>query len=127
LVQHKRQANSHHGQHRLQAACPQTQQLLQQAVERGHPLATTVRLLLQSLDDYGSQAFCQAVLTALASDSPHANAVAQILQCEREKQHRPPPLAIHVDNPKAKIQVKAACLKHYQSLVTTDETTGDDA
>ena len=72
LLQHKRQAKSHSGQHRLQVACPETEPLLQQAIERGHPLATTVRLLLQSLDDYGSQAYCRAVHQALASDSPHA-------------------------------------------------------
>lgn len=126
LVNHKRQAKSHNGQHRLQAACPQTEVLLQQAVERGHPLATTVRLLLQSLDDYGSQAFCQAVVKALASDSSHANAVAQILQCEREKQHLPPPLTISINHPKAKLQVPTATLDRYRSLITEDEDSGED-
>ena len=125
LIQHKRQANTHHGQHRLLAACAQTEQLLQQAVERGHPLATTVRLLLQSLEDYGTQAFRQAVIKALDSDTPHANAVAQLLQCEREKQHRPPPVAISVNHPKAKVQIQTASLDRYQSLITTGTT--DDA
>ena len=125
LVQYKKQAKSHQGQHRLQAACPQTEQLLQQAIERGHPLATTIRLLLQSLADYGSQAYCRAVNQALASDSPHANAVAQILQWEREKQHQPPPVAMTVTNPKAQIQVKTASLDHYKTLVTTDDIEGE--
>jgi hypothetical protein len=126
LLQHKRQAKTHNGQHRLLAACPQTEQLLQQAIERGHPLATTVRLLLQALDDYGSQAFSQAVVKALTSDSPHASAVAQILQCEREKQHRPPPLAINVSHPKAKIQVQTASLDRYNSLITADDDSGEE-
>jgi hypothetical protein len=125
LVQHKRQAKGHSGQHRLQAACAQTEQLLQQAIERGHTLGASVRHLLESLDAYGSQAYCQAVNQALASDSPHANGVAQILQCEREKQQQPPPLRIPVENPKARVQVKAPSLASYKSLTCTDENTGE--
>jgi hypothetical protein len=125
LIQHKRQAKGHSGQHRLQAACAQTEQLLQQAIERGHTLGATVRHLLESLDAYGSQAYCRAVNKALASDSPHANGVAQILQCEREKQLQPPPLSIPVENPKARVQVKAPSLASYKSLTCTDENTGE--
>ena len=126
LLQHKRQAKSHHGQHQLQAACAQTETLLQQAIARGHPLKTTIRLLLQSLNDYGSQAYCQAVHQALASDSPHANAVAQILQCEREKQHQPPPVAVTLSNPKAQVQIKTASLDGYKSLTCQNITDHDD-
>jgi hypothetical protein len=125
LIQHKRQAKGHSGQYRLQAACAQTEQLLQQAIERGHTLGASVRHLLESLDAYGSQAYCQAVNQALASDSPHANGVAQILQCEREKQQQPPPLRIPVENPKARVQVKAPSLASYKSLTCTDENTGE--
>ena len=126
LTRHKRQAKIHSGQHRLLTVCAQSEQLLQRAAERGHPLATTVRLLLQSLDDYGAQAFSQAVIKALESDTPHANAVAQILQCAREKQHQPPPIPIRLRDPKAKVHVQAASLDRYKSLMTTDDTTTDD-
>jgi transposase len=125
LVQYKRQAKGHSAQHRLQAACPQTEPLLQQAIERGHTLATTLRCLLESLDDYGAQAYCRAVNQALASNSPHASAVAQILQCEREKQHQPPPVNIPVENPKARVQLKAPSLASYKSLTRRDKDTGE--
>ena len=85
----------------------------------------TVRRLLESLEDYGNQAFCQAVNLALASDSPHANAVAQILQCEREKQRQPPPLSIPIENPKARVQLKAPSLASYKSLSCSDENSGE--
>lgn len=127
LIQYKKQAKSHHGQHRLQAACSQTEELLQQAIARGHSLATTVRLLIQALDDYGAQAFSQAVGKALESNSPHANAVAQILQCEREKRHQPPPVAISVDNPKAKIHIQTASLDRYKLLTQTKDETSNGA
>lgn len=126
LLQHKRKAKLHSGQHRLLATCPQSEQLLQQAVTRGHPLATTVRLLLQSLDDYGAQAFTQAIITALDSDTPHANAVAQILQCEREQRQQPPPIAININDPKAKVHVQAASLERYKSLITTHDLDGGE-
>jgi transposase len=125
LVQYKRQAKGHSGQHRLQAACPQTEQLLQRSIERGHTLSMTVRRLLESLEDYGNQAFCEAVNQALASDSPHASAVAQILQCEREKQRQPPPLSIPIENPKARVQLKAPSLASYKSLSCSDENSGE--
>jgi hypothetical protein len=50
LRQHKRQAKGHSAQHRLIAVCAQTQTLLNQSVERGHRLATTLRLLLAALN-----------------------------------------------------------------------------
>lgn len=117
LLAHKRQAKSHQGQHRLQAACERTEQLLQQSVERGHPLTTTIRLLLQSLDDYGASAFCNAVKQAINNDSPHAAAVAQILQCEREKQQQPPPVNIPIKNAKADVQTQTPSLDPYNALM----------
>ncbi len=116
LQQHKQQAKSHSGQHRLLATCAATESLLQQAVERGHPLKTTVRRLLEALDDYGAEAFCQAVQQALDSDSPHASAVTQILQCAREQQHQPPPLSLPLD-PRARLPLKAPSLDPYKQLL----------
>lgn len=127
LVQHKKHAKNHHGQHRLLAACPQTEILLQQAIARGHPLAATVRLLLQSLENYGPQAFSLAVNHALDSDTPHANAVAQILQCQREQQLKPPPVPLCIDHPQARVQMPTASLDPYQSLTQTKkEDTHED-
>lgn len=125
LARQKKQARTSQGQHRLNAACEQTERLLQHSVERGHPLATTVRLLLQSLDDYGSQAYARAVTEALSCDTPHANAVAQILQRERESQDQPPPLAVPVNDPRARIQLTPPSLDTYTSLLSTNKTQGD--
>ena len=126
LRQHKRQAKSHSAQHRLIAVCAQTQTLLNQSVERGHRLATTRRLLLAALDDYGAEAFSWAVQQALASDTPHANAVAQILQCARERKQQPPPLNITTANPKARVPLKAPSLAPYKRLIPTRETEAMD-
>jgi hypothetical protein len=101
---------------------------MQQALERGHPLATTVRLLLEALDDYGVEAFCRAVQLALDSGSPHANAVTQILHCEREKQQQPPPLRLSLD-PRARRPLRAPSLDPYKQLMPnpdTQEETDDD-
>jgi len=128
LRQHKQQAKSHSGQHRLFVTCAATESLLQQAVERGHPLTTTVRRLLEALDDYGAEAFCRAVQQALDSDSPHASAVTQILHCEREKQQQPPPLRLSLD-PRARLPLKAPSLDPYKQLMPnpdTQEETDDD-
>ena len=121
VLQHKKQAKTHHGQHRLLAVCPQIETLLQQAIDRGHPLVTTVRCLTRALDDYGPHAFHQAVNHALEHDTPHANAVTQILQCEREKQHQPPPVPIQINHPQAQVNIPIATLDTYQSLTRTQQ------
>ncbi len=120
LRQHKKQARDHSGQHRLLAVCRETESLLQQAVERGHRLTTTVRLLLEALDHYGGEAFSSAVQQALASDSPHANAVTQILQCAREQQQLPPPMKLPID-PGVRVSIKAPSLDPYQQLIPNHE------
>ena len=126
LRQHKQQARNHSVQHRLQAACADTETLLQQAIERGHNLSTTVKLLLQGLNDYGTQAYAQAIQQALASDSPHANGVLQILQYEREQQQQPPPVAINVDHPKAQVYIKPPSLADYQALTNPSNISNQD-
>ncbi len=125
LRQYKQQAKSHSAQHRLLAVCPQAGTLLQQSIVRGHPLKTSIRLLLEALDGYGATAFCLAVQQALDSDSPHANAVIQILQCEREKQHQPPPLRLSLDD-KARLSLKAPSLATYKQLMPARETEADE-
>jgi transposase len=125
LIRHKQQAKSHNGQHRLFVTCPATEMLLQQALERGHRLSTTVRLLLEALDAYGAESFSQAVQQALDSGSPHANGVTQILQCAREKQQRPPPMSLPLD-PKARLSLKAPSLNPYKQLILNNETEAGD-
>jgi len=124
LRQHKQQARNHSGQHRLLVTCAATESLLQQAVERGHSIRTTVKRLLEALDDYGSEAFSQAVQQALDSDSPHASAVIQILQCEREQQQQPPPLSISLD-PRVRQPFRAPSLGPYKQLMPVPEGDND--
>ena len=61
LRRRKRQAKGHSGQYRLLAVCTETETLLQQSLERGHRLGTTIRLLLEALDDYGAVAFARSL------------------------------------------------------------------
>ena len=58
----KTHARLHRGQDRLHQVSPLAATLLQQAGERGHVLGTTVNLLLEILDDYGREAFHEALV-----------------------------------------------------------------
>lgn len=118
LVEHKRQARHHRGQDRLAKAAPGSKTLLQQAAERGDPLATTVKLLEQQLDEYGAAELEHAITEALQQQVPHPEAVRQILERRREHRQQPPPLAIALPNhPKVKqLVVPTASLADYDQL-----------
>ncbi len=117
LVAHKRQARYHRGQDRLAKAVPNSETLLQQAAERGDRLSTSVNLLLQQLDDYGSSELEVAIAEALAHNVPHPNAVQQILERRREQRQQPPPIAIALTHANAKnVVVPTASLNAYDQL-----------
>jgi len=81
----KTHAKLHRGQDRLAAASDHVPALLQQSIERGHVLKTTVRLLNQLLDDYGRAELHCALEEALQQQSPYPQAVQQILERRRKK------------------------------------------
>ena len=112
----KTHAKLHRGQDRLSTASNHAQALLQQSIERGHILKTTVRLLNQLLDDYGRAELHAALAGALKQQSPYPQAVQQILERRRDEQHKPPPLAVAVPDKVKQYTVKPARLSDYDQL-----------
>jgi hypothetical protein len=112
----KSKARLHRGQDRLAQASPLVETLLQQAGERGHVLKTTVNLLLELLDDYGREAFHEALTEALQQQSPYPEAVRQILERWRHERQQPPPLAVAVPEKARHYSVRPARLADYDDL-----------
>ena len=88
LVSAKHAARHHRGQDRLAHAAPMSRELLQQAAQRGTPLARATAQLVQLLDDYGAAELEHAIAEALKNDVPHPNGVRQVLERRREQRNR---------------------------------------
>jgi hypothetical protein len=112
----KTQAKLHRGQDRLSQTSAHIPDLLQQSIERGHVLKTTVRLLNEYLDHYGRNELHCALGEALEQQSPYPQAVLQILERRREQKHQPPPLAVAVPDKVKHVQVKSANIADYDQL-----------
>lgn len=121
----KTNAKLHRGQDRLNTASDHAPTLLQQSIERGHVLKTTVRLLNQLLDDYGRSEWHCALAEALEKQSPYPQAVQQILERRRDEQNKPPPLAVAVPDKVKQYSVKAANLSDYDQLNNMASATHD--
>jgi hypothetical protein len=111
----KTHAKLHRGQDRLSQASEHIPDLLQQSIERGHVLKTTVRLLNEYLDHYGRDELHVAVAEALKQQSPYPQAVQQILE------RRVPDKVKHVS-------VKTVNVADYDKLYRdeTIETAGEN-
>ncbi len=120
----KTEARLHRGQDRLSQASDHIPDLLQQSLERGHVLKTTVRLLNEYLDQYGRDELHCAVAEALHHQSPYPQAVAQILERRREEQQKPPPLAVAVPDKVKHLGMKPARVADYDKLYRRPK--GDD-
>jgi len=129
LVEHKHHAREHSGKDRLSHAAPDSVELLKLAVERGNRPSTVVALLLQLLDSYGASEMQSAITEALQQQTPHPDAVRQLLEHRREKRHKPPPISIPLpDHSKAKnAVVRPAALADYDQLTMMDDTAPDEA
>jgi len=112
----KTNAKSHRGQDRLSVASEHAQTLLQQSIERGHVLKTSIRLLNQLLDDYGRAELHIALAEALQQQSPYPQAVQQILERRRDEKCNPPPLAVPLPDKVKQYTVKPANLSDYDQL-----------
>jgi transposase len=121
----KTHAKHHRGQDRLSAASDHVQDFLQQSIERGHVLKTTVRLLNQLLDDYGRDELNAALEEALQQQSPYPQAVQQILERRRDEKQQPPPLAVAVPDKVKRFSVKAVSLSDYDQLNQINEDRED--
>jgi len=116
----KTNAKEHRGQDRLAQASSHSQDFLQQAIERGHLLKSTVNQLNQLLDDYGNTELHIALGEAIKQQSAYPAAVQQILEQRREKRQQPPPIAVSVPEKVKNYQVKTAKLSDYDKLGETD-------
>ncbi len=127
LASAKRGARHHRGQDRLAQAAPMSRALLQQAAQRGTPLARVTAQLVQLLDDYGAAELEGAIAEALKNDVPHPNGVRQVLERRREQRDLLPPLVLTLpDNDKARnIVVRAPSLARYDQLNTDTDTDTD--
>jgi len=112
---------------RLTAASDQVPALLQQSIERGHGVKTTVRLLNQLLDDYGRAELHCALQEALKKHAPYPQAVQQILERRREKKNQPPPLAVAIPDKVKQYTVKPVRLSDYDQLNPIETRTGSEA
>ena len=112
----KTHAKLHRGQDRLTQASAHIPTFLQQSIERGHVLKTTVRLLNEYLDYYGRDELHIAVGEALKQQSPYPQAVQQILARRREEKDQPPPLAVAVPDKVKHYSVKPVSLTVYDKL-----------
>ena len=120
----KTRARLHRGQDRLSQASDRIPELLQQSVDRGHVLKTTVKLLNEYLDHYGRDELHSAVEEALSHQSPYPQAVAQILERRRDEQQKPPPLAVAVPEKVKHLNIKPARMADYDQLYQLPK--GDD-
>ena len=127
LIDAKRGARHHRGQDRLAYAAPSSRDLLQQAAQRGTPLASTTAQLVQLLDDYGAAELEQAIAEALKNDVPHPNGVRQVLERRREQRDQLPPLTLTLpDNDKARnIVVRAPSLAAYDQIDADADADAD--
>ena len=124
----KTHAKCHRGQDRLSQACEHIPILLQQSIERGHVLKTTVRLLNEYLDHYGRNELHCAVSEALKQQSPYPQAVQQILERRRDEKQQPPPLTVAVPDKVKHLSVKTVNVADYDKLYrdgTVEKAAGD--
>lgn len=112
----KTNAKAHRGQDRLAGASSHSPLFLQQAIERGHTMKSTVNQLNQLLDNYGRDELHCALGEAIKQHSAYSGAVQQILEQRRERRQQPPPIAVSVPDKVKHYQVKAAKLSDYDKL-----------
>ena len=122
----KTHAKLHRGQDRLSQTSSHTSDLLQQSLERGHVLKTTVRLLNEYLDQYGRDELHCALGEALKQQSPYPQAVQQILERRREEKQKPPPLAVAVPDKVKHFHVKTANVADYDKLYRPEKGETDE-
>jgi transposase len=122
----KTHAKLHRGQDRLSQASKHISNLLQQSIERGHVLKTTVRLLNETLDHYGRDELHVAVEEALKQCSPYPQAVQQILERRRDEKNQPPPIGIALPDKVKHVTVKTANIADYDNLYNTKEGEGNE-
>ena len=117
LVERKAQAHAQRGMGRLSQAVPASAELLAQAGARGENLGSITQALLRLVDRYGASEVQTAVLTALARQVPHPNAVRLALEAQREVRQAPAPVAVQLSE---KVRLRDTVI-HAQPLASYDQ------
>jgi len=94
LIDYKRSARRHRGFHRLFAAVPRCEELMQQLAERGENLGTQTAGLLRLLRHYGPKRLDTAVSEALTNSAPRFQSVQLILERRQRSLGQPPALPV---------------------------------
>jgi len=111
----------HRTQDRLATSLPTAPDFLIAAAEKGYVLPAVTRDLEALLDSYGADELTIAMTEALAAGSPHPKTVYLALERRREKQNRPPPIAIQLSEKARKHDAPVRT----HDLVNYDQLTGD--
>jgi transposase len=121
LVVAKQKARLHRTQDRLATTLTNAQDFLIAAGEKGYVLPTVARDLEALLDSYGADELAIAMTEALGAGSPHPKTVYLALERRREKQNRPPPIAIQLSEKARKHDAPVRT----HDLETYDQLSGD--
>ena len=101
--------------------------MLVQAAARGYHIASTVKRLLQLLDDYGAIEMEAAIKEALSRDVPHPNAVQLSLEKSREERQQPPPIHLNLPDDKRvrDLTIRPHRLDNYDQLNSENNDDGN--
>ena len=125
LAAQKKHARLHRSQHRLTHAIECAQEFLNASVAHGYFIGSTVRQLLNLLDDYGAATLNIAMLDALKRKVPHPNSVRLSLQrtLDEKQQHPKLPTTMSLDQRVNTLTIKPHNLNSYQAFnhIATEE------
>lgn len=117
LVLRKRQAAQHRGQDYLTKSSSKAKALLVAAAAKGYCLRPIIAQLEKLLSLYGATLLDAAIEEALDKNVPHPNAVRVALERQRELTNTPPPVDLHLQDPRIKeLVIKPHALSRYSSL-----------
>ena len=124
LAERKRDARQHRGQDRLTKTIDCAREFLKSAAARDYPLTSTTNQLMSLLDDYGASLLEQAMVEALAKESPHPNSVRLILQKILDERVAEPlvTFALSKDKRITGMVIKPHSLNQYDVLSSTAST-----
>lgn len=124
LISRKREAALHRGQDRLTMTIDCGQDFLKAAALHGYALNTINKQLIALLDDYGADDCAKAMVTALASDSPHPNTVRLNIERLRAKRKDAPrvPTSVSLHKKIKETIVKPHHLSDYDTLTKKPTT-----
>ena len=135
LVDDKRAGRAHRAMDRLHHATPSATAFFLRAADRGVPLATLTRGLLELLDTHGATALEAALRAALREGIAHLAAVRHFIDQQRARRGQSPPIPVALpDDPRVRaLIVRPHPLADYEPLnpetpdaCPTDPRDGDD-